>query len=89
MTTLVMLILVPLVGQAESIEPNQPEVFEKVRQDIAPLTHPLGDRLPILTWQSRGFPTGLEDGRVGEVQQLVTKEVSPLRSLQRDNQIIR
>ena len=52
-------------------EPRDIAVLEKVRQHITPLTHPLDDRLPILTWQSRGFPTGLEDGRVGEVQQLL------------------
>jgi hypothetical protein len=52
-------------------EPSQGDVLEKVRLHITPLTHPLGDRLPILTWQSRGFPTGLEGGRVEEVQQLL------------------
>jgi hypothetical protein len=71
MTTLMMLILTPVFGQYEPGEPSQIEVLEKIRQHIKPLSHPLDDRLPILTWQSRGFPTGLEDGRVAELQQLL------------------
>lgn len=54
-------------------------VLDSIRANIRPLDHPLGDRLPILTWQSRGFPTGLEDGRVEEVQQLLMERgLSPL-----------
>jgi len=52
-------------------EPSASDSLEKIRQYIPPLTHPLGDRLPVVTWQSRDFPTGLEDGRVAEVQQLL------------------
>lgn len=79
MTTLLMLTLIPFVGQAEPVESNQTEVLEKVRQHITPLTYPLADRLPILTWQSQGFPTGAEDGRIAEVQQfLMGRGLSPL-----------
>ena len=46
-------------------------MLEEIRQHITPLNHPLADRLPILTWHSWTFPTGLEDGRVEEVQQLL------------------
>ena len=60
-------------------EPNQNDVLDKIRQHITPLTHPLADRLPILTWQSRNFPTGIEDGRIAEVQQLLMdRGLSPL-----------
>ncbi len=71
MTTLLMLLLVSGVGQLAPGKPNEIPVLEKVRQHIKPLPYPLSDRLPILTWQSRDFPTGLEDGRVADVQQLL------------------
>ncbi len=60
-------------------EQDQNEVLGKIRLHIKPLTHPLADRLPILTWQSRDFPTGVEDGRIAEVQQLLMdRGLSPL-----------
>ena len=66
------LLVIPiLTSTVVGTEPIQIDVLEKVRQHIMPLTHPLADRLPILTWQSRDFPTGLEDGRIAEVQQLL------------------
>ncbi|MBC8869075.1 MAG: hypothetical protein H8E44_06635 [Planctomycetes bacterium] len=52
-------------------EPGESSELNRIRRHIKPLTCPLGDRLPILTWQSRDFPTGIEDGRVPEVQQLL------------------
>ena len=53
--------------------------LQKIRQYLPPLAHSLGDRLPILTWQSRDFPTGLQEGRVAEVQQtLIDRGLSPL-----------
>ena len=55
------------------------DVLQRIREHIAPLTHSLSDRLPILTWQSRDFPTGLENNRVEEVQQcLMDRGLSPL-----------
>lgn len=35
-----------------------------IREHIAPLTRPLGDRLPVLAWQTPKTPTGLELGDV-------------------------
>jgi len=70
--TLSLFLCIPLITSvALGAEPSQRDVLEKVRQHIKPLAHPLSDRLPILTWQSWTFPTGLEDGRVEEVQQLL------------------
>ncbi|MFC1597067.1 hypothetical protein ACFL5Q_03890 [Planctomycetota bacterium] len=58
---------------------SQADELERIRRHIAPLGHPLADRLPILTWQNRECPTGLDDGRVGEVQQVfMDRGLSPL-----------
>ena len=65
------LLLTTFTGHALGAEPIQTDVLKSVRKHIKPLTHPLADRLPVLTWQSRGFPTGAEDGRIAEVQQLL------------------
>jgi len=35
-----------------------------IRKYIAPLTHPLGGRLPVLVWQTPDTPTGLELGDI-------------------------
>ena len=43
--------------------------YGKIQEHVRPLLHPRGDRLPILTWQGRGFPTGIAEGRIEEVQQ--------------------
>ena len=68
-----------LAGQALSAEPVRTDVLESLRKHIAPLAHPLADRLPILVWQSPDLPTGLEDGRVEDVQQLyMDRGLSPL-----------
>jgi hypothetical protein len=76
MTALLILIFTPVVGQAEPGEPSQIDVLEKVRQHITPVTHPLADRLPILTWQSRDFPTGLEAGRRSNCRSAATSHGS-------------
>lgn len=65
------LLLTTFTGHALGAEPSQTDVLKSVRKHIKPLTHPLADRLPVLTWQSRGFPTRAEDGRIAEVQQLL------------------
>jgi hypothetical protein len=68
-----------LASQNLAAEPDRTDVLQSIRKHIKPLTDPLGDRLPILTWQSRGFPTGLENGRVEQVQQLLMdRGLSPL-----------
>lgn len=72
-------IVLLLASLAVGDQPNQDDVIDNVRRYIVPLDHPLADRLPILTWQSRDFPTGAEDGRVAEVQQLLMdRGLSPL-----------
>lgn len=58
-------------GRSFGGEPVGADVLDRIQEHIKPLDYPLADRLPILTWQSIGFPTGLEDGRVPEVQQLL------------------
>ncbi|NOZ21013.1 MAG: hypothetical protein GXP25_07980 [Planctomycetes bacterium] len=44
--------------------------LEKIRKHIKPLTHPLGDRLPIITWQNRNLPLGMEAGNIEENQKV-------------------
>lgn len=46
----------------------RPGLLDKVCQFIPPLEHARHDRLPILLWQSQGFPTGLENGTVRDSQ---------------------
>jgi hypothetical protein len=58
-------------GEVPATEPRQSDVLQSIQTHIKPLSHPMADRLPILTWQSRDFPTGLENGQIAEVQQLL------------------
>ena len=80
---LFLLLSIAVIASRDShAESAQTDVLDGIRKHIPPLEHPLGDRLPILTWQSRDFPTGLEDGRVAEVQQLLMdRGLSPLCNL--------
>ena len=52
---------------AESASP-QDVALAKIREHIPPLSHALGGRIPILAWQGRGFPTGLEKGNIEACQ---------------------
>ena len=73
------LLITMVTRPALGAEPGRSDVLDIVRAHIKPLTSPLADRLPILTWQSRGFPTGIEDDRIAEVQQLLMdRGLSPL-----------
>ncbi len=41
-----------------------PEALHRIRRYLPPLTHPLGDRIPILAWQGKGFPSGIANRTV-------------------------
>lgn len=70
---------VVIVLADDPIPAEETAARETIRKHIRPLVNPLGDRLLILTWQSRGFPTGLENGQVEQVQQLLMdRGLSPL-----------
>jgi len=63
---------------AKPASPND-VVLDRVRKYVPPLAHPRGDRLPILVWQSRDFPTGLETGDVASTQKVfVDRGILPL-----------
>lgn len=77
--SILLLAIAMVAGQGFGAESADTDVLDSIRANIRPLDYPLGDRLPVLTWQSRGFPTGLEDGRVEQVQQLLMdRGLSPL-----------
>ena len=60
-------VVLPNHGHAESV---QELALEKIRKHIRPITHPLGDRLPIVTWQGPDFPAGLQEGSIEEDQRI-------------------
>ena len=41
-----------------------------IRKHLKPLTHPLGDHLPLITWQNGNLPMGFEGGNIEAVQQV-------------------
>jgi len=49
-------------------EPVQASALEKIRKHIEPLTHPLGDRLPIVTWHGGRFG---EERSIEESHQII------------------
>ena len=61
------LILIAAASWAEDPAGDPAENLQRIRKLIPPLSNPLGDRLPLLSWHSRGVPTGLADGSVKEV----------------------
>jgi len=74
-----LLFMSAFAGEAPGSEPRHVDVLQSIQTHIKPLSHPMADRLPIVTWQSRNFPTGLENGQVAEVQQLfMDRGLSPL-----------
>jgi len=65
-----MMAFAALVVAAAGEESQEALALDKIRAHVQPLSHPLGDRLPLLMWQGPRFPTGLHDGRVEETQQV-------------------
>ncbi|MBT3380986.1 MAG: hypothetical protein HN742_42635 [Lentisphaerae bacterium] len=53
------------VSRASSPGSSQ-DAMRRIREFVPPLSNPLGDRLPILTWQGRGFPAAIAENKVEE-----------------------
>ena len=59
---LAILVTTIMIGQlafADDPDGDPAANLKLIRKHLAPLTHPLGDRLPILAWQTASTPTGM------------------------------
>ena len=77
-----MLALALAAGLLAADAPDKADALARIRRHIRPLAHPLGDRLPMVVWQNRHLPMGLETKTVPEVQSVyVDRGFLPLCNL--------